>query len=73
MIEGLVDQIEARYAVAQAQMSDPEVISDRKRYADAGRLYMLNEDSSQWVLRAGIPDPQSLSVPPGRHFDFRRS
>ena len=39
MIEGLVDQIEARYAVAQAQMSDPEVISDRKRYADAGRLF----------------------------------
>jgi signal transduction histidine kinase len=31
--------------------------------ADAGRLYMLNEDSSQWVLRAGVPDPQSLSVP----------
>ena len=24
---------------------------------------MLNEDSSQWVLRAGCPDPQSLSVP----------
>ena len=39
MIEGLVDQIEARYAVAQAPMSDPEVISDRKRYADAGRLF----------------------------------
>ena len=31
--------------------------------ADAGRLYMLNEDSSQWVLRAGCPDPQLLSVP----------
>ena len=39
MIEGLVEQIEARYADAQAQMSDPEVISDRKRYADAGRLF----------------------------------
>ena len=31
--------------------------------ADAGRLYMLNEDSSQWVLQAGCPDPQVLSVP----------
>jgi signal transduction histidine kinase len=31
--------------------------------ADAGRLYMLNEDSSQWVLRAGCPDPELLSVP----------
>ena len=39
MIEGLVEQIEARYADVQAQMSDPEVISDRKRYADAGRLF----------------------------------
>ena len=29
MIESLVEQIEARYAEVQAQMSDPEVISDR--------------------------------------------
>jgi peptide chain release factor 1 len=35
----LVEQIEARYADAQAQMSNPEVISDRQRYADAGRLF----------------------------------
>jgi peptide chain release factor 1 len=39
VIEGLVEQIEARYADVQEQMSDPEVISDRKRYADAGRLF----------------------------------
>ena len=39
MVESLVNQIEARFAEAQAQMSDPEVITDRKRYADAGRLY----------------------------------
>jgi peptide chain release factor 1 len=39
MIESLVEQIEARHAEVQAQMSDPEVISDRQRYADAGRLY----------------------------------
>ena len=39
MIEGLVEQIEARYADVQEQMSDPEVIGDRKRYADAGRLF----------------------------------
>ena len=31
--------------------------------ADAGRLYMLNEDSSQWVLRAGCPDSELLSIP----------
>jgi peptide chain release factor 1 len=41
MIEALVEQIEARHAEAQAQMSDPAVIADpdRQRYAEAGRLY----------------------------------
>jgi peptide chain release factor 1 len=39
MIESLVEQIEARFAEAQAQMSNPEVIGDRQRYADAGRLF----------------------------------
>src|SRR3954470_11408270 len=39
MIESLVEQIEARYAEAQAQMSDPEVIADRQKYADAGRMF----------------------------------
>jgi len=39
MIESLVEQIEARFAEAQAQMADPEVIADRRRYAEAGRLF----------------------------------
>ena len=39
MIESLVEQIEARFQEAQAQMSDPEVIGDRQRYAEAGRLF----------------------------------
>src|SRR3954453_17168565 len=39
MIESLVEQIEARFGEAQAQMSDPEVIADRQKYADAGRLF----------------------------------
>jgi peptide chain release factor 1 len=39
MIESLVEQIEARFQDAQAQMSDPEVIGDRERYAAAGRLF----------------------------------
>jgi peptide chain release factor 1 len=39
VIAGLVDQIEARYAEVQAQMADPEVISDRSRYADVGREF----------------------------------
>jgi len=39
MIEQLVEQIEARFGDVQAQMSDPEVIGDRQRYAEAGRLF----------------------------------
>ncbi len=34
-----MEQIEARHADVQAQMSDPAVIGDRQRYAEAGRLY----------------------------------
>jgi peptide chain release factor 1 len=39
MIEQLVEQIEARYAELEGQMSDPEVIADRERYAGVGREY----------------------------------
>jgi peptide chain release factor 1 len=39
VIESLVEQIEARFADVQNQMSDPEVIGDRQRFADAGRLF----------------------------------
>jgi peptide chain release factor 1 len=39
MIEQLVEQIEARFAELEGQMSDPEVISDRERYAAVGREY----------------------------------
>jgi peptide chain release factor 1 len=39
VIERLVEQIEARFQEAQAQMADPEVIGDRQRFADAGRLF----------------------------------
>ena len=36
MIEDLVEQIETRFAELGEQMTDPEVISDRERYAAAG-------------------------------------
>jgi peptide chain release factor 1 len=39
VIESLVEQIEARYADVQEQMADPEVIGDRRRYAEAGRQF----------------------------------
>jgi peptide chain release factor 1 len=39
VIEQLVEQIEARYADAQRDLSAPEVIGDRRRYAEAGRRF----------------------------------
>jgi peptide chain release factor 1 len=39
MIDQLVEQIEGRFAELERQMSDPEVIGDRERYAEVGREY----------------------------------
>jgi peptide chain release factor 1 len=47
MIEQLVDQIETRFAELERQMSDPEVIGDRQRYAEAGRGYAVLEPAAK--------------------------
>jgi peptide chain release factor 1 len=47
MIEDLVEQIETRFAELGAQMTDPEVISDRERYAEAGRAYSQLEPAAK--------------------------
>jgi peptide chain release factor 1 len=39
MIDELVEQIQGRFAELERQMSDPEVIADRERYAEVGREY----------------------------------
>jgi len=39
MIDRLVDQIEARFAELEGEMSDPAVIGDRQRYEEVGREY----------------------------------
>jgi peptide chain release factor 1 len=39
VIDSLVAQIEARHAEVQQQMADPEIIGDRQRFAEAGRLF----------------------------------
>src|SRR5690349_15888769 len=49
MIEQLVEQVEARFADRQRQMSDPEVIADRERYAAVGREYRDLEPASELV------------------------
>ncbi|HEY7150570.1 MAG TPA: peptide chain release factor 1 [Solirubrobacterales bacterium] len=38
-MQELVNQIEGRFAELERQMSDPEVIADRERYAELGREY----------------------------------
>ncbi len=51
MIEQLVAQIEARFAAAEREMSDPEVIVDRHRYAQAGRAYRQLEPAARLADR----------------------
>jgi len=60
VIEKLVEQIETRFAEISEQMSDPEVIGDRERYAEVGREYHALEPAHQlaqeWRTRASDAD-----------------
>jgi peptide chain release factor 1 len=47
VIESLVEQIESRFAELSEQMSDPEVIGNRERYAEVGRAYRALEPAHQ--------------------------
>jgi peptide chain release factor 1 len=47
MIESLVEQIESRFAELSRQMTDPEVIGDRHRYAEVGREYSRLEPAAK--------------------------
>ncbi len=47
MIDGLVEQIEGRFAELSEQMTDPAVIGDRERYAEAGRAYRQLEPAAK--------------------------
>jgi peptide chain release factor 1 len=65
MIEQLVDQIEARFGELEAQMSDPEVIADRERYAAVGREYRelqpASEKAARWrMLRDDLEGAREL-------------
>jgi peptide chain release factor 1 len=39
VIDDLVNQVEERFAELERELSDPEVIADRERYAEVGRAY----------------------------------
>ncbi|MFN2612152.1 MAG: peptide chain release factor 1 [Solirubrobacterales bacterium] len=51
MIEELVEQIESRFSELEAQMSDPEVIADRERFAAVGRQYGELKEAHELVQR----------------------
>jgi peptide chain release factor 1 len=50
MIERLVEQIEGRFEELSAQMSDPEVIADQRRYAEVGRSYRALQRAHELAL-----------------------
>jgi peptide chain release factor 1 len=47
MIESLVQQIETRFDELGRQLVDPDVINDRRRYADVGREYRRLEPAAK--------------------------
>jgi peptide chain release factor 1 len=47
MIEQLIEQIEARFADVQRELSDPDVISDRERFAASGRAFAELEPAAK--------------------------
>jgi peptide chain release factor 1 len=53
VIESLVEQIEARFAELAQAMTDPDVIGDRRRYAEVGREYRAlepaHELATEWL------------------------
>jgi peptide chain release factor 1 len=51
MIESLVQQIETRFGELGRQMVDPEVINDRRRYAEVGRDYRRLEQAAKLAER----------------------
>ncbi|HXS44231.1 MAG TPA: peptide chain release factor 1 [Solirubrobacteraceae bacterium] len=50
-MEELVEQIEARFAELGRELTDPEVIADRRRYADAGREYRALQPAHDLALQ----------------------
>jgi len=77
LVEELVSQIEASFKELEEQMSDPEVIADRERYAEVGRAYRQLQPAAelarQW--RAATDDAavaEELLAHDGDDADTRR-
>jgi peptide chain release factor 1 len=77
MIEQLVEQIESRFAELEREMSDPDVIADRERYADVGREYRELEPAhrlaAEWRrLRDDLEGARELLAENGDDPELRR-
>ena len=77
MFESLVEQIETRFAELERQMSDPDVIGDRERYAEVGREYRelqpANRLAAEWrTLRDDLEGARELLAEDGEHRATRR-
>jgi peptide chain release factor 1 len=77
MIEQLVEQIEGRFSELEREMSDPEVIGDRGRYAEVGREYRELEPAhrlaQEWRrLRDDLEGARELLAEDGDDPELRR-
>jgi peptide chain release factor 1 len=77
VIEKLVEQVQERFAELERQMSDPEVIADRERYAEIGREYRelepARELASEWrQLRGDLEGARELLAEDGDDEELRR-
>ncbi|MDQ3371341.1 MAG: peptide chain release factor 1 [Actinomycetota bacterium] len=87
MIAQLVDQIESRFAEVSAAMSDPDVVGDRHRLADAGREFSrlepaakladrwrraVDDEAGARELLAEEEDPEARAMLERAHADIER-
>jgi len=77
VIEQLVEQIEDRFAELERQMSDPQVIGDRERYAAVGREYRELEPAQElarsWrTLNDDLEGARELLAEDGDDAELRR-
>jgi peptide chain release factor 1 len=63
MIEGLISQIEARFAELQSELSDPQVIGNRDRFTAASRAYSELEPAARLAAeyRHAVDDMEGAS------------
>ena len=74
-VEGLVSQVERTRAELSQALSDPDVASDRKRYADLTRRYAGLEEAAQlaakWRDASGRAAEAREMLAEGEDKDFR--